>query len=250
MIYIIGMGLDSYKDISLRSLEILKKADKIYFENYTSLQQKPISQLEEYVGKPIVICNRDSVESEDFFFKEALDNVIVILVAGTPLFATTHIGLLVKGREMNIPVEVIHNASILNIYGCLGLYSYHHGKTVSIPYFTEDWRPLSFFNNILTNIKCGLHTLCLLDIKVDENRYMSVNEALNQILSIKNDVVNEKYKVFAVCRFGSPDQFIKYGTIEELIKINFGKPLHSLVIPAQMDTIEKELVEELYGNKL
>ena len=112
MIYIIGMGLDSYNDISLRSLEILKKADKIYFENYTSLQQKPISQLEEYIGKPIVICNRDSVESEDFFFREALDNVIVILVAGTPLFATTHIGLLVKGREMNIPVlNVVYTPS-------------------------------------------------------------------------------------------------------------------------------------------
>ncbi|WUR05009.1 diphthine synthase [Vairimorpha necatrix] len=246
MIYIIGTGLHSYKDLSLRSIEILKKANKIYFENYTSIQQVPISLLQEYLNKPIIICNRDEIESEDFFFLEASNSLIVILVAGSPMFATTHIGLLIKGKEMNIPVEIIHNASILNVYGCLGLYSYHHGKTVSIPYFTQEWKPRSFFDNILKNIEAGLHTLCLLDIKVEEERFMTVNEALSQILSLENEIVNENYKIFAVCRFGSPNQVIKYDKIKNLIKEDFGKPLHSLVIPGKMDTIEKEMVGELF----
>ena len=226
----------------------MKIADKIYFENYTSIQQEPISDLEAYLNKSITICNRDSVESEDYFFEEAYDKIIVILVAGTPMFATTHIGLLVKGKEMNIPVEVIHNASILNVYGCLGLYSYHHGKTVSIPYFTPEWKPTSFFDNIIKNIQVGLHTLCLLDIKVEEGRFMTVNEALTQILSLESDIVNEDYKVFTICRFGSPDQDIKYGKIKDLIKDDFGKPLHSLVIPSELDIIEKEMVNSLFYN--
>ncbi len=31
---------------------------------------------------------------------------------------------------------------------------------------TETWRPDSFYDRILSNRKMGLHTLCLLDIKV------------------------------------------------------------------------------------
>ncbi|KAK6089660.1 hypothetical protein P3W45_001302 [Vairimorpha bombi] len=250
MLYVIGTGLHSYKDMSLRSIEICKEADKIYFENYTSIQQEPIDQLANYLDKKIIVCNRDAVESEDFFFDEAKDLNVCILVAGSPMFATTHIGLVIKGREKDVPVEIIHNASILNIYGCLGLYSYHHGKTVSIPYFTPEWKPTSFYKNIIRNMENGLHTLCLLDIKVEEDRFMTANEALEQILesaSITEDKSLDKdYEVFVICRFGSPDQIIKYGTIESLIKTEFGKPLHSLVVPGKMDKIEREMVEELF----
>lgn len=45
---------------------------------------------------------------------------------------------------------------------------YRFGETVSVPFFTEKWRPYSFFPKIATNIKNNLHTLVLLDIKVKE----------------------------------------------------------------------------------
>ena len=41
-------------------------------------------------------------------------------------------------------------------------------QTVSIPFFTETWRPTSFYARIKQNLAAGLHTLCLLDIKVRE----------------------------------------------------------------------------------
>ena len=41
-------------------------------------------------------------------------------------------------------------------------------QTVSIPFFTETWRPTSFYARIKNNLAAGLHTLCLLDIKVRE----------------------------------------------------------------------------------
>ena len=41
-------------------------------------------------------------------------------------------------------------------------------QAVSIVFFTETWRPQSFYPKILANRQHGLHTLCLLDIQVKE----------------------------------------------------------------------------------
>lgn len=37
MFYIIGLGLGDPKDISVKGLEIVKKADTVYLEAYTSI---------------------------------------------------------------------------------------------------------------------------------------------------------------------------------------------------------------------
>jgi len=70
--------------------------------------------------------------------------------------------------KKNIKVEVIHNASIINAVGCTGLQVYRFGETVSIPFFTENWRPYSFYQKIAVNRKNNQHTLLLLDIRVKE----------------------------------------------------------------------------------
>lgn len=63
---------------------------------------------------------------------------------------------------------MIHNASIVSAMGCCGLQVYRFGEIISIPFFTEKWRPYSFYDKIKENYDRGLHTLCLLDIKVKE----------------------------------------------------------------------------------
>jgi len=50
----------------------------------------------------------------------------------------------------------------MNAVGCCGLQLYNYGMTVSIVFFTETWRPDSFYDNIKKNRDLGLHTLCLL----------------------------------------------------------------------------------------
>lgn len=78
--------------------------------------------------------------------------------------ATTHSDLLVRAVELEIPYRVVHNASIMNAVGCCGLQLYHFGETVSIPFWTETWKPDSFVDKIECNLRSGLHTLCLLGI--------------------------------------------------------------------------------------
>lgn len=63
---------------------------------------------------------------------------------------------------MGVDVKVVHNASVMNAVGVCGLQLYRYGETVSIPFFTETWRPDSFYEKIQRNRTLGLHTLCLL----------------------------------------------------------------------------------------
>ena len=82
--------------------------------------------------------------------------------------ATTHADLLLRADERKIPYTVIHNASVMNAAGAVGLALYNYGQTVSIPFFTDNWRPDSWLERVRENLRLGLHTLCLLDIKVKE----------------------------------------------------------------------------------
>ncbi|KAL8481925.1 hypothetical protein ACS0TY_028172 [Phlomoides rotata] len=50
----------------------------------------------------------------------------------------------------------------MNATGVCGLQLYRYGETISIPFFTETWRPDSFYEKIKRNRTLGLHTLCLL----------------------------------------------------------------------------------------
>lgn len=76
--------------------------------------------------------------------------------------ATTHSDLVVRAWNMGVKVQIIHNASVMNAVGACGLQLYRFGEAISIPFFTETWRPDSFYDKIKSNQLLGLHTLCLL----------------------------------------------------------------------------------------
>ena len=82
--------------------------------------------------------------------------------------ATTHTDIILRARNLGIPTQVIHNASIMNAIGACGLQLYNFGQTVSLVFFTETWKPDSFYDRIKENAELGMHTLVLLDIKVKE----------------------------------------------------------------------------------
>jgi len=82
--------------------------------------------------------------------------------------ATTHTDIILRARALKIPTRIIHNASIMNAVGACGLALYNFGQSVSLVFFTETWKPSSFYDRIKENSDLGLHTLVLLDIKVKE----------------------------------------------------------------------------------
>jgi diphthine synthase len=172
--YIIGLGLGDHRDITVRGLECVKNCDKLYLEYYTSVLGVDKQKLEEFYGKTIELADREFVEShaEDIYQQcreEGLN--IALLVVGDPLCATTHVDIILRAKKEGIPVEVVHNASVMGAVASCGLQLYQFGYTVSIPWFEGDIRPSSYYERISYNAKGGMHTLCLLDIKVKEPDY-------------------------------------------------------------------------------
>jgi diphthine synthase len=247
-LYLIGLGLNDEKDISLKGLEAVKSCTKLYLENYTSILQCSKEQLEELYNKSITLANREWIEnSSQQILNLAKENNVAILIVGDPFSATTHINYIVEAKKQNIQVEIIHNTSILNAVGITGLQLYKFGKTTSIP-FTDDQAQLETpYNVIKENKKANLHTLILLDLKPEENRFMTINEAIKTLLKIeqkkKEKIVTENTKIIGTARLGSNNQTIRTGTVQKLKDIDFGKPPHCLILPAKLHFMEQDALE-------
>ncbi|MCL7047345.1 hypothetical protein MKW94_028717, partial [Papaver nudicaule] len=209
MLYVIGLGLGDEKDITLKGLEAVKICDTVYIEAYTSLlsfglSSNGLSSLEELYGKSLIVADREMVEEKaDDILSQARESNVAFLVVGDPFGATTHTDLVVRAQKLGIQVKVIHNASVMNAVGLCGLQLYRYGETVSLPFFTDTWRPNSFYEKIQSNRVLGLHTLCLLDIRVKEPsleslcrgkkqyeppRYMTINTAIEQLLEVEHSL--------------------------------------------------------------
>ena len=61
MLYLIGLGL-SFKDLSIKALEAIKKSDLVYLETYTSTADFTLEELSKLIGKEIIPLNREQTE--------------------------------------------------------------------------------------------------------------------------------------------------------------------------------------------
>lgn len=251
MLYLIGLGLSHETDITVRGLETVKKCKRVYLEAYTSiLMAADQASLEKFYGHEIILADRELVESgADQILAGADKDDIAFLVVGDVFGATTHTDLVLRANELGIPYESIHNASVMNAVGACGLQLYQFGQTVSLVFFTDTWKPDSFYNKIMENRRIGLHTLLLLDIKVKEQsienmargrliyeppRYMDIATAAQQLLEIEElrgeNAYTPETPCVAVSRLGSPTQTFRAGSLSQMTEYDAGEPLHSLVI--------------------
>ncbi|XP_036971263.1 diphthine methyl ester synthase isoform X3 [Acanthopagrus latus] len=237
----------------------------------------------------LILADRDLVEQgADEILKDADVTDVAFLVVGDPFGATTHSDLVLRAVHAGIPYKVIHNASIMNAVGCCGLQEhvqkmwtdcevaiscwgrgraqlYNFGETVSLVFWTDTWRPESFYDKICKNRTAGLHTLCLLDIKVKEQsienmmrgkkiyeppRFMTVSQAADQLIQIIQRRreegaelgVTENTVCVGVARLGADDQRICTATLRQLVSCDLGGPLHSLVITGQLHPLEVDML--------
>ena len=247
-LYLIGLGLGDEKDISVKGLEIIKKCDVVYAENYTSILQTTTEKLEQFYGKKIILASREiSEQGAEKIILEAQKKDVAFLVVGDPFSATTHVELYKLARERGILVKVIHNTSVLTAIGITGLQLYKFGRTTSIP-FIEDHPNLETPYKILQqNRLLDMHTLFLLDLKPEEKRFMTIHDALTILESIekrkKENIITNDLLVVGCARLGSDDFVVKVGKLSEVKKFEFGKPPHCLIIPGKMHFVEEEAVQ-------
>lgn len=203
-------------------------------------------------------------EAEETILAEAKRGNVGFLVAGDPMAATTHADLFLRAREKGIDVKIINNASVMNAVGNTGLELYKFGRTTTLVFPRENWMPESPYDIIAMNKEFGLHTLCLLDIQTEtienekqgkkkqnkkeriKSNFMTVNEGIQYLLQIEKrrqkNVFTEDTPVVGCARLGSDNALIKAGSARELLKANFGRPLHCLIVPGELHFKEEEML--------
>ena len=241
-LYIVGIGLGDEKDITLRGLEIIKKADKVYLEVYTSkLVSSGKEELERFYGKEIIPASRDLVEkkAEETILKDAKSEEVAFLVVGDPFSATTHIDLKIRADELGIKVVVVQNTSILNAVGIVGLDLYKYGRVTTIPFDNKNIK--SAYSVVKNNLKNDMHTLILLDLDPAKDRYMTFNEGIGYLLS-KGMAKNQL--VVGCCGIGSDNPVIKAGKAKDLLEKKVKKFPQCLIVPAKLHFMEEEALKK------
>jgi diphthine synthase len=247
----IGLGLYDEKDISLKGLKVIKKSKKVFAEFYTAkLVGTKIEKIEKKIGKTIELVSREETEKGDKILDSVKNGDVSFLTAGDPMTATTHVDLRLRAIKKDIKTMVIHGSSIVTaVPGLLGLQNYKFGRTTTLAYPEKNYFPTSPYDVIKENRGIGLHTLVLLDIQADNNRYMTANEGIDLLLKMEEkhqeNVINKDSILCVVARAGSDNPLIVADTIKGLINRDFGPALHTIVVPGKLHFLEIEALQLL-----
>jgi len=244
----VGLGLYDERGVSLRGIETVRKADRVFAEFYTSLMPElSLQKLEKMIQKKVGMVSRRDLEEEngEKILRAAKKGKTVFLVPGDPLIATTHVDLRIRAERLGIKTGVVHGASIVSaVVGLSGLQNYRFGRSVTIPFSDAGSVAETPYEVILENTKVGVHTLCFLDIRVEEKRYMTVREGLQTLLKVekrrKKRVATPKTLAVGIARAGSTKPTVKADCVEELMSLEFGGPPHTLVFPGKLHFVEAE----------
>ena len=268
VLWIIGLGLGNERDVTVKGLEAIRGSCKIILENYTSVLGVDIAAMEAFYGAPITVADRTFCESDEqaaMIYEPAKVSDVAFLVVGDPFCATTHSDLQLRAEAAGVEVRVVHNAGVMGAVGCCGLSLYTYGQCVSLCFFTDTYRPDSFYEKLNYNRRGGMHTLCLLDIKVKEPdfaemakgrevylppRYMTCAEAAAQLIEVEEKHGRGVYTAESICvgmaRLGQPDQRVVACTLREMAETDMGAPLHCLALCGEMHELEAKALER-YG---
>jgi len=161
------------------------------------------------------------------------------------LIARTHVDLRIRAEKQGIKTRVIHGASVVSaVRGISGLQNYKYGKAVTIPFSEKGFVSETPYNVISENRDRGLHTMCYLDIKAEEQRYLTIKEGLQVLLELEKlkgeQVITSRTLVIGVARAGSIEPAVKAGYLEEVINYDFGAPPHTLIVPGKLHFMEAE----------
>ena len=251
-LYLIGTGLGNEEDLTLAAVRILKEADSVYFECYTSVNSAPLTAYEKLIGKKIAPASRTVVEeqAEELLIRPAKEKDIVLLIPGDPLAATTHFSLLSSARELGVPVKVLHNASVFTAIAETGLSLYKFGRIATLPFPRKGTVIDSPYGQLAANSAAGLHTLLLLDLEPPAQpgspggRFMSISEAIAILQSdeerLKKGCFTEDTTVLAAAALGTVEQVILAGKPAELKKQEITAFPRCLIVPGTLSHHEEE----------
>ena len=251
MLFFVGLGLYGADDVSVRGASLIRDADHVYLEGYTSLLMGASSDmLSERYQKPVHVLGREDVEIHpDTLIEQAKAENVVFLTGGDPMVSTTHADLRIRAAREGVQTAIIHGASISSaVCGLSGLQNYRFGKSCSIPFSHKNWLSHTPIDTIEQNRAHDLHTLVYLDIQ--PKRCMQIYEALNILMTLYEIAVpplSMPKLYIGIARAGSDEPDVYAGTLARVMLHEFGSPLHILIIPASLHHIEQEYLVAFGG---
>ncbi len=252
-LYIVGLGI--YPDyLSIRGLEVVRRVETVFYECYTSPipREKIVNIIKKYAPHvKLVELNRRDIEDNNC--RRIIEELnrgkdTVLLVPGDPMFATTHVAIRIIVKKSGHDVELVPGVSILNAaISMLGLSPYRFGPIATITYPRLGVLSERPYDITKENLIRNLHTLLLLDIK-DNGDFMPIEDALEILKMLeekrREGIFSNDRVIIVLSRLGFPDSKIHVDTIENLMRTNLdSRPPHSIVVPAKLNHIERELLE-------
>ncbi len=253
MLFLIGLGLDT-KDISAKAIDALKSSSAaLLLDQYTNfIPDAYVSYLEDISGKKIAKLERKDLEEDAAkTVAPAKKSNICLLVSGDPLMATTHQILIEECEKQGIEYSIFHSSSIMTAaMGESGLIPYRFGKTTTIPFWTDSYKPTSFIDIINSNLKYDAHTLVLLDYNYSKREGLPLGAALGQLkiadLEKERGIISQDTKLIILGNIGRDKQKIVYASIKNLQEKKtqkiFDQKIITIIFPAKLTTIEQEFV--------
>ena len=249
MLCFAGLGLNGVESITLEVQKILKNADLVYLEEFTSpISNTERKKLEKIVKGEFKIAKRWLVEDGKEILKNSKKKKVVLLTYGDPFIATTHIELRTRAIQEKIKTVAFHAASsITALVGECGLHYYKIGRIVTI---MNDIKSMTTpYYVTYANALEGNHTVFLLEYNQDEKFFHKPSNAFSDLLTTekeqKRKIISPSTFAIVASRIGFKNQKIIAGKISNLIKQNFGKPPHSIIIPGRLHFTESDAVKTI-----
>ena len=247
MLWFIGLGVSGISELSDSTLSVIKNADVVYLESFTSpISETEKKQLENISNGEFKIAKRWMVEDGNEILENAKTRETILISYGDPYIATTHLELKTRAITDKIETKTIHSSSIVSsLIGEVGLHYYKIGKVLTImndpksmstPYYT-------IFDNLLNKT----HSVILLEYNEDKSFFLDPHDALSLLLDVEKiqnrKIISLDTFVIIASRIGKSDQKIISGKISNLIKKEFGEPPHSIVIPSGLHFTESDAIK-------
>ncbi len=245
MLAFVGLGLYDEQSVTLRGRRLIREADHVVAEFYTSrLGGADPASLARFHGAEIDVLDRQTIETDpEGLLANADDRQVVFLTGGDPMVSTTHVDLRLRAIEEGIETRIVHAPSIETAAaGLTGLQNYRFGKATTLPFpgtFGEDV-PTSVRETIRTNRDRGWHTLVYLDLDETGDEALAADTAAGVLTPPFGDTLG-----VVIARAGSDAPTVRADTVAKLGAGDFGPPLHVLVLPGDLHEMEAEALQTL-----
>lgn len=252
MLFLIGTGI-SKNGLTIEAIDICKRSKTVFFDNYTS-HINDITM--EYLSKNNIIPKqlaRAALEEQiDTLLLQAKDDDVSVLIGGDPMLATTHKIIQIRAYSLKIPVTVIHAGSIMNaLMGESGLDFYRFGKIATITRWSQNYKPISFYDSIIINSKNDMHTILLCDFDSTKNESIPLSEALLYITNAEEQkqlgFLDEDKKIIIFHNVGLIGEKRVFCSIKEAKKLQMDLGMHAIIVPSRTSQLEIEMLNVLYG---